>query len=542
MGLAAVKNQSSGEYVWSLPGAPIRIHIPLALVEQFRQCLESSGAAERGGILLGNSRGARIDVSGFELFDRANDDHHFDLSPSETLDLAAKIAHRAPDVVGYFRTDLRGRVRLTDVDVTVIKNLFRDPSYVFLVMSTDEAGEPIGGFFFWDGDTLFSEISFKEFPLDPLRLPNALSRSQELQQQQPRVSAPPPDSAIALRGGAPGPQAGSTKRSSRRWLALAAFVASALALGLVLMKLPLPIASHTDQPQPTASAPRPVFGSALLLSARRTGDSVAITWNSAGPALTDARTAVVTVQDGDSKQEFALTEERFRTNKLIYFPRSSQIDVSVEVFSKSGDVVREAMVVAIGESSIRTRTVTPTVVATAPPQTAEEQTPAASARPVRRLEAGTLAAGPRSPERAIDYVPIPEGLPVGLSSANIKAPEFLQRSSAPSWLPQPPTVAPVRPEVTASIEAARPVRQIQPVVPASVLAMLKKPVSVQIRVTVDAMGRVTAAAPVSTAAGINQYLATSAASSARLWTFKPARRDNTPVPSEVILKFDFSQK
>ena len=60
--------------------------------------------------------------------------------------------------------------------------------------------------------------------------------------------------------------------------------------------------------------------------------------------------AMVTVQDGDSKQEFALTREQFRTNKLIYFPRSHQLDVTVEAFSESGDVFKEAIVVAIAES------------------------------------------------------------------------------------------------------------------------------------------------------------------------------------------------
>jgi outer membrane biosynthesis protein TonB len=72
--------------------------------------------------------------------------------------------------------------------------------------------------------------------------------------------------------------------------------------------------------------------------------------------------------------------------------------------------------------------------------------------------------------------------------------------------------------------------------------MLKKAVSIHVRVQVDANGKVTAAEPISTTSGVIQYLAASATSVARMWTFTPARRGNTPVASELLLQFDFAQK
>jgi outer membrane biosynthesis protein TonB len=69
--------------------------------------------------------------------------------------------------------------------------------------------------------------------------------------------------------------------------------------------------------------------------------------------------------------------------------------------------------------------------------------------------------------------------------------------------------------------------------------MLKRRVDVQVRVSIDQSGRVVKAEPVVSQGGINQYLGTNAANTARLWTFQPARRGDTPVMSELILNFTF---
>ena len=533
MSLAAVKGELSGEYVWSLQGAPIRIHTPLRVIEQLRLCLDSSNSSERGGMLLGQSRGGRVDISGFELFDRKSGDPHFNLSESEMQEFAAQIRKRSQEVVGYFRTDLRGQVRLTDEDLSIINQHFRNSKHVFLVLSTDEMRDQVGGFFFWDGETLFSELSFKQFSLDPRRLAAR--------------STPPAEPASLSAKPTPAPAPAQTRqaRSSRPpWMRTAALVTAALAVGLVATHLASRyVGREPDQPRPTASSPDAVFGPSLLVSAQRTGNSVSITWDSASPALADTRMAVVSVQDGSSKQEFALTQEQFRTNKLVYFPQSRQLDVVVEAFLKSGGMVKEAIVVAVGETSVRSRTVSPSVQpSTAPTTVVAADTPVESKPSVRPFDVGGLRTRPSAPERTVEYVPPPENSPLAVAGVNVKAPEFLPGGTVPASLSRVP--APARPEVAAPalLQAARPLRRIQPVVPANIVAMLKKTTSVHVRVRVDAAGKVTAAEPLSPAPGIGQYLATTAAATARLWTFAPARQGNTPVPSELILKFDFDRK
>jgi protein TonB len=324
---------------------------------------------------------------------------------------------------------------------------------------------------------------------------------------------------------------------------MAALLAAAVALGVSATKTPFQLARQPDAPQAaTGPAPAPTFRSALSLSAQKTGNSVAITWDSS--ALANARIAVVTVQDGDLKQEIPLTQERFKMNKVVYVPQSTQFDVTVEVFSKVGEVIREAIVVATGETSIRARSVAPRIQTTPPPPiAAEEDTPDEAKPSVRRLDLqGALNARTRSPEGTINYVPPPDNSPVPLSTPNVMGPEFLQGSGLPSSLPRPAIPPPARTELVQPVEPARPLRRIQPVVPSNVLAMLKKAVSIHVRVQVDANGKVTAAEPISTTSGVIQYLAASATSVARMWTFTPARRGNTPVASELLLQFDFAQK
>jgi outer membrane biosynthesis protein TonB len=39
---------------------------------------------------------------------------------------------------------------------------------------------------------------------------------------------------------------------------------------------------------------------------------------------------------------------------------------------------------------------------------------------------------------------------------------------------------------------------------------------------------------------VGKYLATAAAAAARVWRFEPARQDDRPVPSELVLEFRFT--
>jgi TonB family protein len=92
------------------------------------------------------------------------------------------------------------------------------------------------------------------------------------------------------------------------------------------------------------------------------------------------------------------------------------------------------------------------------------------------------------------------------------------------------------------VQPPAPLRQVTPVAPSNILGFLRSPVTVRVRVSIDRNGKVASAVPVVPRGGINEYLAASAASAARMWAFQPARRGDTLLASETVLNFTFNPK
>ncbi|MBV9745955.1 MAG: energy transducer TonB [Acidobacteriia bacterium] len=90
--------------------------------------------------------------------------------------------------------------------------------------------------------------------------------------------------------------------------------------------------------------------------------------------------------------------------------------------------------------------------------------------------------------------------------------------------------------------AAVPIRKVRPAVPASLRSKLPESVSVEVKVQIDAAGKVTRAAPVGDLTDTQKLLAPGTVEAARLWSFEPARRNGQRVESESTLKFDFERQ
>jgi TonB family protein len=65
--------------------------------------------------------------------------------------------------------------------------------------------------------------------------------------------------------------------------------------------------------------------------------------------------------------------------------------------------------------------------------------------------------------------------------------------------------------------------------------------SITVRVEIDSGGRVVSADPVDARTPAQRLVAPAAAEAARSWRFEPARRNEQPVPSEALLKFDIER-
>jgi hypothetical protein len=89
---------------------------------------------------------------------------------------------------------------------------------------------------------------------------------------------------------------------------------------------------------------------------------------------------------------------------------------------------------------------------------------------------------------------------------------------------------------------AKAVRKVPPVVPASIRPRIHGSIPIDVRVHIDARGRVTSAIPVvKQKGGLNSYLASRAVYAARLWRFTPARENGRSAPSTQTIHFVFEK-
>jgi TonB family protein len=74
----------------------------------------------------------------------------------------------------------------------------------------------------------------------------------------------------------------------------------------------------------------------------------------------------------------------------------------------------------------------------------------------------------------------------------------------------------------------------------SIKPRIKDAIPIDVRMHIDAEGRVTSAAPVAKQpSGLHAYLAGRAVEAARRWRFEPARQNGRPVPGTETIHFVF---
>ena len=117
-----------------------------------------------------------------------------------------------------------------------------------------------------------------------------------------------------------------------------------------------------------------------------------------------------------------------------------------------------------------------------------------------------------------------------------RQPENLPAQSPP--VPEPRT--PPAGQASRFVPAV-PLSQPEPVVPANVRSMIVHPVTVVVKVTIDAAGKVVDAQAMRATGALAGFLAKPAIDAARRWRFKPALLDGHPVLSTSTIQFTFEQ-
>lgn len=316
---------TSKPFIWSFPGAPVRIYLDLrvaaGLQTALRGATSGSSKAEVGGVLLGFAESPmKIHVTGFQPLDWPSGDAGFRLREP------AKTGAVRQDVIGFYRTHLREGLKLDEQDVRLFARRFGRLTDIALLVKPMPDGSTTAGFFFWDNGTIESRYTFHEFPFDPERL---AKEAQEL-----AAMAPP-----AIRSESLSPLAEPTAPVSNRGKGLSKLLISAmLAIFVAGLSLGYLVSDWHSRTQRNSVS--------LGLRVQQQGRDLRFTWEKAAPVLRNGNAqGVLTILDrGLPPRVIPLGPEELVTpGSITYFPRSGQVQFRLEVHA-AGETVTDSVV------------------------------------------------------------------------------------------------------------------------------------------------------------------------------------------------------
>jgi len=293
------------------------------------------------------------------------------------------------------------------------------------------------------------------------------------------------------------------------------------------------------------------------LAAQPGPGGVRLTWNHASSVIEQSTEGILTIRDGDSSRELRMGQDQLRHGTVVYVPRSSQVEFRLQVYRDPVHVSVESVSVATGLPSSSNQLASVGEAPSASPlrwaapiqvnvPTNRPQPSMATSPGTRRTHTARAQNPPAvplvqpSPAAQVPVIPTP---PQVSTLQPDKVPEILATLSAPAPPSIPLSNGPPRgTEPTVSFIAAVPVHKASPAVPSNLRSVVENSVSVDVKVVIDATGKVVSAVPAEANMPAQKMLAPQAVQAALLWRFQPARKNGQPVRSESLLKFAFERR
>jgi hypothetical protein len=331
------------------------------------------------------------------------------------------------------------------------------------------------------------------------------------------------------------------RRASRPWLwvALAILTAAAGIVAGRLWHVALPLIMRSTP----AGTPAP-SESALELQVARRGSDLELTWNRKAKVLQGEVQGVLRINDNGTRNELPLNAAQLRNGRVLYVPRSGDVEIALEVTPAGGALISDSVRVlqpgftpTPGQAQVPA-TKGATSANPPPTGTAQRTMPSAIKPAPREFVLPPATRTVPNPQTVGSFRIEPATSDTNLSSLG----RPLLPSSATPATPPPGTVpsitTPPAPEGR-RIAATPPVplRQFALTIPPALAARLPMETVVQVELSVDAEGRVAGMAPEPQKTPAANDLAALAATSARNWRFKPATSGGVPVASKYILTF-----
>lgn len=482
---------------------------------------------EAGGLLLGAS-GADIRIEAVLPF---HIEHRFGpffwLTPADIvmvkldIELASDSEQGAP--IGHFRSVREGEPEAIDIDHAIADLLPVAEPVLFLIPAAQNGPMQVM-IYRREGGTW---VPLLHTPVDDILSPPTVARTPVAAAP---VAAVPSAAPSELRAELP---AAAVARRPWLWTGLALLLV--LTAALLWNYLLGPRRRPLTETSTNTAAPR------IGLEAHASGSAINVRWNRTSAMILQATSATLIIQDGDKLRELRLKREELLNGTVAYAPVSGRVTFRLDVYRDRDHYMEESVSLAVP--------VVPKPVP--PPQTASisRESQAASRRSPISVEvlvrAPSEPLAPRSiPDTgAAPIVSLPPAPPPNLALATPPPTAAAQPPAVPAALGELLASRPVpRPEVPITYVAATPLRKTKPAIPANLRAVIDSMVSVNVKVMIDASGKVVSAAPMDTTSAAEKLLAPEAVQAARLWRFEPARRNGLPVSSESMLRFDFERR
>lgn len=391
-------DQEQEFYTWSVPGAPIRVHVSLDVVRGIEdylghEPLSLSGTIPKSGLLLGRIEvPGETRITGFKPLSITR--------PAEVEGALAGLKHSSEDLraVGFFRTHDKDRLYLGPADLSLVEALFRNPGCVFLLISPSETGPSNAGFFFWDVARINGDFCFLEFPFDAralasrdrrapvkkvgeaatsehrdvaanenhsfssgpvvealhFRRADAISLNSPMNGAEPRKTAATElPTSLVLSSHCALPDRREARDKSTRlkiikalWGSFRTILAFALGVGIALVYSaggfsgPATLAAYGLGPK--------LNNSSLGLRVENQGAWLRVRWDREALGVRSATQGLLEIKDGAERRETRLDSHELAEGSVLYRPESGDIGLQLKLRGKRG-VVSESLRVLAGD-------------------------------------------------------------------------------------------------------------------------------------------------------------------------------------------------
>jgi proteasome lid subunit RPN8/RPN11 len=316
--------------------------------------------AEIGGLLIGRIEDTAVYIDDFEAVPcEYRQGPSYVLSDNDQASFEAAYERwktgkeQQRDAVGYFRSNTRDRLALSDADRQLMRRYFPSAPHVMLLIRPYVSRVTVGGFVAYEdgvlGDAPHDEFPFvRDEPVAPRRRrvrgtaetplprpPAAEPVEADAEKEAPAIQADTKLPAVS----APARRHDETNsrtpvgRRLRIWAVTCAVLLLGALGGFTAAVLMVP-----RQTAPPGGDPY-----SLSLSVSQTGDSLHLRWDRQSRAVRSARRGALEIADGASSKTVDLDDSQLHNGSVIYHSLTDRVIFRLVVYPREGVEVRESI-------------------------------------------------------------------------------------------------------------------------------------------------------------------------------------------------------